>query len=358
MNVNIIASPIESVRSCSASEGGGVGMTELTPLREPGVRATCSQRVADLAPISSSSTSEPTERSSPGCTARRLGARRSRSRADRSDQRSAKSKSAHSSSVRPTRRSISWRSRGRAARSDLVDRLGGLLPGHRTHSAWTSCRSAGPGALATSHRAQSLRSHVRSPVTDRDLCLKESSNLTKHVSTPSLYTFSCRNACVLKQLINLGRDDVPVGLALPRTRAHGRLRRLPSRCCIAVQHAGWRQEGDCSPVHERRRRTDSTARQGVEDRQGRFVMVEDPNLKAISSITTPSARSSRPISSAWERGRPTSSRATSCSSPPVAEAARPACVLLLKAVEEGDLAALSRFVARRQGRALPGRADQ
>ena len=135
--------------------------------------------------------------------------------------------------------------------------------------------------------------------------------------------------------INFGLVNIPVGLAVAQQRKDVSFRTLHRECGTPIKQKRW------CPVHERDVEADELVK-GWEFAKGQFVMVEESDFEAVALQRSQSVDIDRFVS--LEDVDPLYFDRTYYLSPADAPAQRRPYVLLLRAMQEANVAAIGKFV--------------
>jgi DNA end-binding protein Ku len=135
--------------------------------------------------------------------------------------------------------------------------------------------------------------------------------------------------------INFGLVNIPVGLAVAQQRKDVSFRTLHRECGTPIKQKRW------CPVHERDVEADELVK-GWEFTKGQFVMVEESDFEAVALQRSQSVDIDRFVS--LEDVDPLYFDRTYYLSPADAPAQRRPYVLLLRAMQEANVAAIGKFV--------------
>jgi len=135
--------------------------------------------------------------------------------------------------------------------------------------------------------------------------------------------------------INFGLVNIPVGLAVAQQRKDVSFRTLHRECGTPIKQKRW------CPVHERDVEADELVK-GWEFAKGQFVLVEESDLEAVALTRSQSVDIDRFVS--LEDVDPIYFDRTYYLSPADAPAQRRPYVLLLRAMQEANVAAIGKFV--------------
>ena len=135
--------------------------------------------------------------------------------------------------------------------------------------------------------------------------------------------------------INFGLVNIPIGLAVAQQRKDISFRTLHRECGTPIKQKRW------CPVHERDVEADELVK-GWEFAKGQFVMVEDSDFEAVALQRSQSVDIDRFVS--LDNVDPLYFDRTYYLSPADAPAQRRPYVLLLRAMQEANVAAIGKFV--------------
>ena len=135
--------------------------------------------------------------------------------------------------------------------------------------------------------------------------------------------------------INFGLVNIPIGLAVAQQRKDIAFRTLHRECGTPIKQKRW------CPVHERDVEADELVK-GWEFAKGQFVMVEDSDFEAVALQRSQSVDIDRFVS--LDDVDPLYFDRTYYLSPADAPAQRRPYVLLLRAMQEANVAAIGKFV--------------
>jgi DNA end-binding protein Ku len=135
--------------------------------------------------------------------------------------------------------------------------------------------------------------------------------------------------------INFGLVNIPIGLAVAQQRKDVSFRTLHRECGTPIKQKRW------CPFHERDVEADELVK-GWEFVKGQFVMVEESDLEAVALKRSQSIDIDRFVS--LEEVDPIYFDRTYYLSPSDAPAQRRPYVLLLRAMQEANVAAIGKFV--------------
>jgi DNA end-binding protein Ku len=135
--------------------------------------------------------------------------------------------------------------------------------------------------------------------------------------------------------INFGLVNIPIGLAVAQQRKDIAFRTLHRECGTPIKQKRW------CPVHERDVEADELVK-GWEFAKGQFVMVEDSDFEAVALQRSQSVDIDRFVS--LDDVDPLYFDRTYYLSPADADAQRRPYVLLLRAMQEANVAAIGKFV--------------
>jgi DNA end-binding protein Ku len=135
--------------------------------------------------------------------------------------------------------------------------------------------------------------------------------------------------------INFGLVNIPIGLAVAQQRKDISFRTLHRECGTPIKQKRW------CPVHERDVEADELVK-GWEFAKGQFVMVEDSDFEAVALQRSQSVDIDRFVS--IDDVDPLYFDRTYYLSPADAPAQRRPYVLLLRAMQEANVAAIGKFV--------------
>jgi DNA end-binding protein Ku len=135
--------------------------------------------------------------------------------------------------------------------------------------------------------------------------------------------------------INFGLVNIPIGLAVAQQRKDVSFRTLHRECGTPIKQKRW------CPVHERDVEADELVK-GWEFAKGQFVMVEDSDFEAVALQRSQSIDIDRFVS--LDDVDPIYFDRTYYLSPADAPAQRRPYVLLLRAMQEANVAAIGKFV--------------
>jgi DNA end-binding protein Ku len=135
--------------------------------------------------------------------------------------------------------------------------------------------------------------------------------------------------------INFGLVNIPIGLAVAQQRKDVSFRTLHRECGTPIKQKRW------CPVHERDVEADELVK-GWEFTKGQFVMVEESDFEAVALQRSQSVDIDRFVS--LEDVDPIYFDRTYYLSPADAPAQRRPYVLLLRAMQEANVAAIGKFV--------------
>ena len=135
--------------------------------------------------------------------------------------------------------------------------------------------------------------------------------------------------------INFGLVNIPIGLAVAQQRKDIAFRTLHRECGTPIKQKRW------CPVHERDVEADELVK-GWEFAKGQFVMVEDSDFEAVALQRSQSVDIDRFV--ALDDVDPLYFDRTYYLSPADAPAQRRPYVLLLRAMQEANVAAIGKFV--------------
>jgi DNA end-binding protein Ku len=135
--------------------------------------------------------------------------------------------------------------------------------------------------------------------------------------------------------INFGLVNIPIGLAVAQQRKDVSFRTLHRECGTPIKQKRW------CPVHERDVEADELVK-GWEFAKGQFVMVEESDFEAVALQRSQSVDIDRFVS--LEDVDPIFFDRTYYLSPADAPAQRRPYVLLLRAMQEANVAAIGKFV--------------
>jgi DNA end-binding protein Ku len=135
--------------------------------------------------------------------------------------------------------------------------------------------------------------------------------------------------------INFGLVNIPIGLAVAQQRKDISFRTLHRECGTPIKQKRW------CPVHERDVEADELVK-GWEFTKGQFVMVEDSDFEAVALQRSQSVDIDRFVS--LDDVDPLYFDRTYYLSPADAPAQRRPYVLLLRAMQEANVAAIGKFV--------------
>src|ERR671918_176406 len=135
--------------------------------------------------------------------------------------------------------------------------------------------------------------------------------------------------------INFGLVNIPIGLAVAQQRKDVAFRTLHRECGTPIKQKRW------CPVHERDVEADELVK-GWEFAKGQFVMVEESDFEAVALQRSQSVDIDRFVS--LEDVDPLYFDRTYYLSPADAPAQRRPYVLLLRAMQEANVAAIGKFV--------------
>ena len=135
--------------------------------------------------------------------------------------------------------------------------------------------------------------------------------------------------------INFGLVNIPIGLAVAQQRKDVSFRTLHRECGTPIKQKRW------CPVHERDVEADELVK-GWEFAKGQFVMVEESDFEAVALQRSQSVDIDRFVS--LEDVDPIYFDRTYYLSPADAPAQRRPYVLLLRAMQEANVAAIGKFV--------------
>jgi DNA end-binding protein Ku len=135
--------------------------------------------------------------------------------------------------------------------------------------------------------------------------------------------------------INFGLVNIPIGLAVAQQRKDVSFRTLHRECGTPIKQKRW------CPVHERDVEADELVK-GWEFTKGQYVMVEESDFEAVALQRSQSVDIDRFVS--LEDVDPIYFDRTYYLSPADAPAQRRPYVLLLRAMQEANVAAIGKFV--------------
>ncbi|MGH3058510.1 MAG: Ku protein [Gaiellaceae bacterium] len=135
--------------------------------------------------------------------------------------------------------------------------------------------------------------------------------------------------------INFGLVSIPIGLAVAQQRKDVAFRTLHRECGTPIKQKRW------CPVHERDVEADELVK-GWEFSKGQFVIVEESDFEAVALTRSQSIDIDRFVS--LEDVDPIYFDRTYYLSPADADAQRRPYVLLLRAMQEANMAAIGKFV--------------
>jgi DNA end-binding protein Ku len=135
--------------------------------------------------------------------------------------------------------------------------------------------------------------------------------------------------------INFGLVNIPIGLAVAQQRKDVSFRTLHRECGTPIKQKRW------CPFHERDVEADELVK-GWEFAKGQFVMVEESDLEAVALQRSQSIDIDRFVS--LDDVDPIYFDRTYYLAPADAPAQRRPYVLLLRAMQEGNVAAIGKFV--------------
>jgi len=135
--------------------------------------------------------------------------------------------------------------------------------------------------------------------------------------------------------INFGLVNIPIGLAVAQQRKDVSFRTLHRECGTPIKQKRW------CPVHERDVEADELVK-GWEFAKGQFVLVEESDLEAVALTRSQSVDIDRFVS--LDDVDPIYFDRTYYLSPADAPAQRRPYVLLLRAMQEANVAAIGKFV--------------
>jgi DNA end-binding protein Ku len=135
--------------------------------------------------------------------------------------------------------------------------------------------------------------------------------------------------------INFGLVNIPIGLAVAQQRKDISFRTLHRECGTPIKQKRW------CPVHERDVEADELVK-GWEFAKGQFVLVEDSDFEAVALQRSQSVDIDRFVS--LDDVDPLYFDRTYYLSPADAPAQRRPYVLLLRAMQEANVAAIGKFV--------------
>jgi len=135
--------------------------------------------------------------------------------------------------------------------------------------------------------------------------------------------------------INFGLVNIPIGLAVAQQRKDVSFRTLHRECGTPIKQKRW------CPVHERDVEADELVK-GWEFTKGQFVMVEESDFEAVALQRSQSVDIDRFVS--LDDVDPIYFDRTYYLSPADAPAQRRPYVLLLRAMQEANVAAIGKFV--------------
>ncbi len=135
--------------------------------------------------------------------------------------------------------------------------------------------------------------------------------------------------------INFGLVNIPIGLAVAQQRKDVSFRTLHRECGTPIKQKRW------CPVHERDVEADELVK-GWEFAKGQFVMVEDSDFEAVALTRSQSVDIDRFVS--LDDVDPIYFDRTYYLSPADPPAQRRPYVLLLRAMQEANVAAIGKFV--------------
>jgi DNA end-binding protein Ku len=135
--------------------------------------------------------------------------------------------------------------------------------------------------------------------------------------------------------INFGLVNIPIGLAVAQQRKDVSFRTLHRECGTPIKQKRW------CPFHERDVEADELVK-GWEFAKGQFVMVEESDLEAVALQRSQSIDIDRFVS--LDDVDPIYFERTYYLAPADAPAQRRPYVLLLRAMQEGNVAAIGKFV--------------
>jgi DNA end-binding protein Ku len=135
--------------------------------------------------------------------------------------------------------------------------------------------------------------------------------------------------------INFGLVNIPIGLAVAQQRKDVSFRTLHRECGTPIKQKRW------CPVHERDVEADELVK-GWEFAKGQFVMVEESDFEAVALQRSQSVDIDRFVS--LDDVDPIYFDRTYYLSPADAPAQRRPYVLLLRAMQEANVAAIGKFV--------------
>ncbi|MGH3035668.1 MAG: Ku protein [Gaiellaceae bacterium] len=135
--------------------------------------------------------------------------------------------------------------------------------------------------------------------------------------------------------INFGLVNIPIGLAVAQQRKDIAFRTLHRECGTPIKQKRW------CPVHERDVEADELVK-GWEFAKGQFVMIEDSDFEAVALQRSQSVDIDRFVS--LDDVDPLYFDRTYYLSPADAPAQRRPYVLLLRAMQEANVAAIGKFV--------------
>jgi len=135
--------------------------------------------------------------------------------------------------------------------------------------------------------------------------------------------------------INFGLVNIPVGLAVAQQRKDVSFRTLHRECGTPIKQKRW------CPVHERDVEADELVK-GWEFAKGQFVLVEESDLEAVALTRSQSVDIDRFVS--LDDVDPIYFDRTYYLSPAEPPAQRRPYVLLLRAMQEANVAAIGKFV--------------
>ena len=135
--------------------------------------------------------------------------------------------------------------------------------------------------------------------------------------------------------INFGLVNIPIGLAVAQQRKDISFRTLHRECGTPIKQKRW------CPVHERDVEADELVK-GWEFAKGQFVLVEESDLEAVALTRSQSVDIDRFVS--LDDVDPIYFDRTYYLSPADAPAQRRPYVLLLRAMQEANVAAIGKFV--------------
>jgi DNA end-binding protein Ku len=135
--------------------------------------------------------------------------------------------------------------------------------------------------------------------------------------------------------INFGLVNIPIGLAVAQQRKDVSFRTLHRECGTPIKQKRW------CPFHERDVEADELVK-GWEFAKGQFVMVEESDLEAVALTRSQSIDIDRFVS--LDEVDPIYFDRAYYLSPAEADAQRRPYVLLLRAMQEANVAAIGKFV--------------